>query len=83
MNPLVCLRKESGKPPPVPSVGGVCDVCSASVWVAASSPAADTLWCWECAAVMIAQSEKQGKPVIMARPTAMQLLDLAAHWNKR
>jgi hypothetical protein len=54
------------------------------VWVALSSPPiTDDIWCLECTAVQIALSEKQGKPVLMRRPTEMQLADLAAHWNKR
>ena len=63
---------------------GVCDLCSAPVWVADSSPpTADTIWCWECAAIEIAKSEKQGHKTMIARPTPAQLADLAAHWNKR
>ena len=85
MNPLVCLRKVAGKPPPVPSKHGACSLCSASVWVALSSPPiTDDIWCLECTAVQIALSDKASKPVaVVARPTELQLADLAAHWNKR
>lgn len=82
MNPLVCLR-QGDKPPPVPSRHGACMLCSAPVWVALSSPPLPDIWCWECAGAQITASDKQGKPVTVARPTPAQLTDLAKHWNKR
>jgi hypothetical protein len=83
MNPLVCLRCEDVLSPPVQSQPGFCDLCGADVWVAVSSPHADAIWCWQCAGEEIRKSERAGDKTTIARPTPVQLADLAAYWNKR
>jgi hypothetical protein len=76
---LVCMLVTELKAPPVKSRRAQCGICGARVWVAASSPEVDRVWCVPCWADMAA-----GDETVMAGPlTARQKADIAAALARR
>ena len=55
---LICRRRSDQGVPPVKSRFGRCDLCRLAVWIAASSPKTDEIFCRQCAADMIEPGDK-------------------------
>ena len=59
---LVCMRRRDLRVPPVKCRLGRCDLCLEAVWVSASSPKADEIFCSRCALDMAKPGDKVGAP---------------------
>lgn len=55
---LVCTRRRELRVQPVKSRLDRCKLCASPVWVSASSPKADEIWCVRCAMDMAAPGDK-------------------------
>jgi hypothetical protein len=56
------MRRSDLRVPPVKSRLGRCDFCLKTVWVSASSPKADEIWCLWCAVELAEPYQWVGKP---------------------
>ena len=57
---LVCLRRSDLRVPPVKSRLGRCRLCLQAVWISASSPKADKIFCKQCAIATVEPGDEVG-----------------------
>jgi hypothetical protein len=74
---LVAMRVTSLDPRNrLPGAEAICVVCNAKVWVSASSPPTDIIWCERCALDLI----ESGRDIMA--PTERQISAIVAHLRR-
>jgi hypothetical protein len=58
---LVCMRRRDQRVPHVKCRLGRCDMCLEAVWISASSPKADQIFCSHCALDMAEPGDTVGE----------------------
>ena len=79
---LACQRVADLPDPQLLSHRARCKRCDAQVWVARSSPAADLIFCMQCALDEMKLQAETGEEIEVKPPTAKQRNDLA-RWRRR